>query len=86
MKAKYPIFLSRNPRFLGFSLSDLIILGLGLSFSMLFKVGTIYLVIITLGLVVINKLVCKYIDVKGLLYGRAVKEFKWMDSVNREVK
>jgi hypothetical protein len=84
MKVRYPIFLSKNPTFMGLGFSDLIILGIGLVLSMTFKLDSLVGLIITTLLIGINKTITYFIDLKGLLHSRKIKDIDWMDSINNK--
>lgn len=83
MKARYPAFLSKNPTVLGLNFIDLILVGLGLVFSLTFSMDSLFGTIATISLIALNKWIAKYIDLKAWIIGFKTEEIDWMDSVDR---
>lgn len=83
MKARYPAFLLKNPTVLGLNFIDLILVGMGLIFSLTFSMDSFMGTILTITLITLNKWVTKYIDLKAWILGFKVEEIDWMDSVDR---
>ena len=89
MKARYPIFLSKNPSFLGLELMDLFLIGIGLIFSLTFRLSSFTGFFTTGALIVIRIIAAKFFDLKGVLYGptsRKSVSVYWQELVLKERK
>jgi hypothetical protein len=68
MQVFYPKFLNTNPKFLGFSLLELVLITFGLLFSLSANLGAITGLIMSSLLIITNKVLDKYVDLKALKY------------------
>jgi hypothetical protein len=90
MKAIYPTFLIKGPRFLGLSLTDLLIISIGLIISMLYEINSLLSICIIGLLIFVSKSLMHYFDIKGFfLTGFFMKPKRpiiidWMDLINEE--
>lgn len=89
MKARYPIFLSKNPRFLGLELIDLFLIGIGLIFSLTFRLSS-FIGFFTTGALIVSRIIAaKFFDFKGILYGLTSRQnvsVDWQELVLKERK
>ena len=63
----YPKYLKTMPSFFGLMPTDLIALGIGLLISILFSIPSLWTLIISMLLIGSFKLICRYVDVVGLI-------------------
>ena len=83
MKAKYPIFLSKNPSFMGLDFIDLILVAVGLIVSLLIGIDSFYGAMIVIALIITNKLVSSYLDFNALIFTKKAKVYVWIDEMKR---
>lgn len=74
MRTRYPIFLSKNPSFLGLEITDLFLVGVGLVLAFTLKLSSLIGFISTVVLIGIRIITSKFIDLKGLFYGLGIRD------------
>jgi hypothetical protein len=84
LKARYPIFLSKNPSFLGLEIIDLFLIGIGLILSLTLKLSSLIGLSTTIVLIIGRVALARFIDIKGILYSRKNVSVDWKKLIQKE--
>lgn len=84
MKARYPLFLSKNPSFLGLEIIDLFLIGIGLIISLTLKLSSLIGLSTTTVLIIGRIVGSRFIDIKGFLYSRKSVSVEWQKLTQKE--
>ncbi len=81
---KYPRFLQSSPSIAGLRIFDLVLIAISLSVSFLLGFSSLVGLVISALLIMIFKIISKYIDTTGLLLKLSKnKNLDWMEEIRR---